>query len=60
METEIKMLNDIHENPHMGQDTLRHVPEASYAGHARFPACRGGDSGRYHGRDRAVASDLGS
>lgn len=32
METEIKMLNDIHKNADMGQDTLRHVLEASHDG----------------------------
>ena len=32
METEIKMLNDIHKNADMGQDTLRHVLEASCDG----------------------------
>ena len=30
METEIKMLNDIHQNADMGQDTLRHVLAASH------------------------------
>lgn len=32
MQTERKMLNDIHKNADMGQDTLRHVLEASHDG----------------------------
>lgn len=29
METEIKMLSDIHKNADMGQDTLRHILDAT-------------------------------
>ena len=29
METEIKMLGDIHKNADMGQDTLRHILDAT-------------------------------
>lgn len=32
METEVKMLRDIHKNADMGQDTLRHVLEVSRDG----------------------------
>ena len=32
METEVKMLSDIHKNADMGQDTLRHVLEVSRDG----------------------------
>ena len=37
METEIKMLSDIHKNADMGQDTLRHILDATKD--AEFSKC---------------------